>query len=595
MQDASRTTAMLAEQFSVAKPLASDGIPAGFLVRRDGIYEIGDDEDAEPTWLCSPLSVTARFRRREGDGWGRIITLRNPEGRLQQLSLREADIATGERKVRSALADIGLRIRPGSAARSALIRLVGDWEPATTLTSSDRLGWADESCSGFILRDGKVLGSGEYYFTGFVPDDASQPAASSGTFDAWRENVGVLCRGNPLLVLSVSLAFAAPLLEFLGEDGGGIHLRGASSCGKTTIQRVATSVWGDPARLGTWRVTSNGVEPIAKACNSTLLALDELAEISAQDLYNAIYMLANGRGKARSNASGGVIPRAAWRVSILSTGEISVGEKLAEGGRSVKAGQDVRLLDIEADTGLFGAFDELHGGATGAEFSDRLKRAAHGVHGTAGPAFVEYLLANRTDLLEKSGRTIDLIQKLLMRGRTAADDGQLLRVARRLAVIAHAGEIATSAKLTGWAKFDAFRAAEVALSLWLDSRAPSCTEVVSAHALAAIELTRTFLKDNADGFTTLDANTGPNATTRHGWMLGETFLISAESWRALHGKNAADAARVLAQWRLLVPGDGKHMAKRVRHPAFSDRPRFYTVRAAILRDVAPMEAETEAA
>jgi putative DNA primase/helicase len=594
MKEDTSITALEAEVLSVAELLASDGIPAGFLARPDGIYEIGHD-DAEPIWLCGPLSVTARFRRREGGGWGRIVTLLDPGGRLQELSLRESDIATGERKVRSALADFGLRIRPGSAARSALIRLVGDWEPATTLTSSDRLGWADDSCSGFILRDGRVLGCGEYHFAGFMPDDASQSAASAGTFDAWRENVGVLCIGNPLLVLSVSLAFAAPLLEFLGEDGGGIHLRGASSCGKTTIQRVATSVWGDPTRIGTWRVTANGVEQVAKACNSTLLALDELAEISAQDLYNAIYMLANGMGKARSNASGGVIPRAAWRVAILSTGEIGIGEKLAEGGRSVKAGQDVRLLDIEADTGLHGAFDDLHGSATGAEFSDKLKRAARGAHGTAGPAFVEHLLVDLKQRRERAARAIELIQMRLLRLHTAADDGQLLRVARRLAVIAYAGEIATNAKLTGWAKHDAIRAAEVALTLWLESRAPSCTEEVSAHALAAIELTRTFLKDNADGFTTLDANTGPNATTRHGWMLGETFLISAESWRALHGRNAAGAAHALAKWRLLVPGDGKHMAKRVRHPAFSDRPRFYTVRAAILRDVAPVEAEAEAA
>src|SRR5690606_32273894 len=137
---------------------------------------------------------------------------------------------------------------------------------------------------------------------------------------------------NPLLILGVSMAFTGPLLEFLGIDGGGLHLRGRSSRGKSTIQQVAVSVWGAPKLLCSWRATANGLEGVATACNSTFLALDELAEVGARDAGNAVYMLANGAGKARANPSGATLPVARWRVSILSSGEISLAEKLSEVG-----------------------------------------------------------------------------------------------------------------------------------------------------------------------------------------------------------------------------------------------------------------------
>lgn len=393
--------AVSVEEPSVVNSWKTDGIPSGFVALNSGIYECGSEEGAEPVWLCSPIRVKALFRRADGKGWGRLVELLDPEGRCQTLALFDREIESKPARVRERLADLGLKWGGGSRARAEVMRLIQEWRPGSTLTSTDRLGWTNATCSGFVFRGGKVLGSGQFLFTGTEFD---AEADGVGTSCEWRDNVGALCVSNQLLVLTVSLSFSAPLLEFLDEEGGGIHLRGASSCGKTTIQRVAASVWGDPARIGTWRVTANGVEEIAKVHNSTLLSLDEISEISAKDLYDASYMLANGRGKARALAGGGSLARAAWRVCILSTGEISVADKLSEAGRNLMAGQDVRLLDIEADSGRYGAFDNLHGYETGAAFSDRLKRAAAGFHGTVGPEFVRHLLTHKARLQQKARR-----------------------------------------------------------------------------------------------------------------------------------------------------------------------------------------------
>ena len=142
-------------------------------------------------------------------------------------------------------------------------------------------------------------------------EDALTAAAemkAAGSLEGWQEAVAAPCvGGNPLLVLGASLAFAGPLLEPLSQDGGGVHLRGASNRGKSTVQRVAVSVWGSPKFLHSWRGTDNGHEGLAATCNGSILALDEIAEISGRDAGKTAYMLANGVGKARAGVEVGQV------------------------------------------------------------------------------------------------------------------------------------------------------------------------------------------------------------------------------------------------------------------------------------------------
>ncbi len=72
----------------------------------------------------------------------------------------------------------------------------------------------------------------------------------------------------------------------------------------------------------------------------------------------AAYMLANGQGKARAGRSGTARASARWRVTILSSGEISLADKAAEVRERIRAGQDIRLLDVPVDRRRFGAFDQ---------------------------------------------------------------------------------------------------------------------------------------------------------------------------------------------------------------------------------------------
>lgn len=558
-------------------------LPRGFVLKPDGIHRVkeGDDGKPEHVWLCSPLRVLALPRDRSGTGWGRLVEVIDPDGRAHRWPIPARLFAGDGAELRAGLLDLGLNMASGPAARQALSDLLQRWQPSARAITTDRLGWCDESCAAFVLGDGRVIGAADVVYQAETAPTAAAEMKAAGALEEWREGVATPCVGNPLLVLAMSLAFAGPLLEPLGLDGGGVHLRGASSRGKSTVQRVAVSVWGSPRFLHTWRATANGLEGIAATCNGSLLALDELGEVSGREAGAAAYMLANGTGKARADRSGRARPAVRWRVMVLSSGELSLADKMVEGGAKAAAGQAVRLLDIAADTRPHGAFDHLHGASDGAAFADRLKRATAERYGTAGPAFVERFLANREEALAQTREAMAGFRALAAEQFGLTGEGQTERAVARHGLIAAAGELATAWGLTGGPPGAARDAALEVLGVWLDGRGGAGP----VEAREAVERTRAFLvAHGASRFETLGSEDAAGLSSdarpvinRAGWREGTIFYIATDAWKDIHrGSDPTRAARHLRDAGFLTPGEGRNLAVRAPRTG-SGRPRAYAV------------------
>jgi putative DNA primase/helicase len=563
---------------------APDGLPAGFSVRTDGVYrQVEGDDGARWAWLCSPLRVLALPRDGAGRNWGRLIEVTDPDGRAHRWAMPMALLAGDGTELRATLLSMGLRLATDRGARSALSVLLANWTPSARARTADRLGWTDETCTAFVLGDGRVIGAKDVVFQTESALDAASAMHPQGDLAAWRETVSALCVGNPLMVFCASMALAGPLLEPLAIEGGGFHLRGASSRGKSTLQRAAVSVWGAPAFKRTWRATSNGLEGAAAACNSTLLVLDELGEIGAHEAGAVAYMIANGAGKSRANRSGGARASARWRVVFLSSGEISLADKLAEAGKREKAGQAVRLLDIPADGRPFGAFDYLHGARDGAAFADRVNAAAAATFGTAGPAFVELLIADLDAARAAIREAIADFEAAAAARFSLESEGQIARALKRFALVAAAGEAATAFDVTGWPPGVAREAALDVLGLWFSRRGGG----QSLEAQSAIARTRAFIA--AHGASRFEPFAGsddiPSSAARiinrAGWRAPGWFFIASDCWRnEVHaGADPGRAARALEGAGFLERGDGRNLAQRVE---VEGRPRAYAVRASIL-------------
>jgi uncharacterized protein (DUF927 family) len=265
------------------------------------------------------------------------------------------------------------------------------------------------------------------------------------------------------------MAFAAVLLTLLDIEGGGIHWRGQSSEGKTTVLLVAASVWGEPGRLERWRATSNGLEGVASYHNDSLLLLDELREVDPKEAGVVAYMLSNGAGKRRGRPEGGSRPRLTWRLLFLSSVEISLETHVAHAGQRVHAGQDVRLVDLPAVAGNgHGVFEDLHTHANGQVFADCLKRHAAEAYGTAGRAFLTELVKDIALAKAEARQVIDrFVQPPVV---PTGASGQVRRVAQRFGVIAAAGELATAYGVTGWNPGEATQAAKTCFEAWVTQR-----------------------------------------------------------------------------------------------------------------------------
>lgn len=552
-------------------PAPSSELPESFAMFPDGIYFVPPEETAAPVFVSSLLRVVGTYSDAGNKGWGTLVSVRAPDGTWHDIPLSNRLLTVKPTDALGLLIDHGLVLGPDKKSKERLLDLLRSWKSEARMIATGHGGWTDSSQSSFILGR-TVVGSGS-----FVPlSMTSGPAhaiQTKGTAEAWRLELGAKCSGNPLMVLAVSLAFSGPLLEVFGLSGGGLHFRGASSTGKTTLLNLAASVWGSRTLITQWRATSNGLEAIAPALNGLLLPLDEIAEISARDLHDAIYMLANGTGKARMTKDATLAQQTRWRLALISSGEISISEKLREARLDVKAGHEVRLIDVEADGRVFGAFDLLHGAPDAATFANMIQRNTREQFGTVGARFVEGLIkvlsAGKADVLERAMRkaTEKWIADL-----PAASDGQIERIAARFALIGTAGTVATRFGLTGWAKNEAMNAAEQAFADWYQRSYATKREAADRFVTPL----RNFLSVNwkllQDLSSTPVAGPAPD-----GWRDETRVFLPATIWADIFTpREAAAAAKSLADMGMLLEGEeGRLMRKAPR--SIPGRPRLYTI------------------
>lgn len=417
----------------------------------------------EQQWVCSPMHVDAVTFDTHGGNFGRLLRFRNTLGKWCQWSMPMEMLRSDGSDLRGMLLSMGVHLDPSRVGPRMLATYLQNQAPQRRMEAVMQTGWAGSEFKAYALPD-TVIGPHATRITFQSDAKTTDEYSQRGTLESWQQSISALATGNPMLILAISTAFAGPVLARVGMDSGGLHLIGDSSTGKTTALQAAASVWGGDNFRRSWRTTSNGLEGAATLFNDSLLALDEISECDPRDVGEVIYMLGNGRGKQRASRTGAARTVNRWRTSVISTGERSIATCLAEAGQQVKAGQAVRLLDIPMQR-AYGAWDDLHQYATGPSFSDALKRAVSTNYGTAGRAFLEKLTRDTSDFAP----TVESIRKKLLE-QTRSTDGQPIRAATRLAVVALAGELATTYGITGWKEGSATQAAAVAFSAWLAQR-----------------------------------------------------------------------------------------------------------------------------
>ena len=441
-----------------------------FELYHDGLFFVkyNDDDPANITFkfkafVCSPIEIIAKTRDISSGTWGRLLQWHDDDNELHKWAMPLSLLQGDAREYRKELASQGLNITTNPKQRSYLDAYLQDYPIYKRARCVDRLGWDGEQ---YILPNGAIGGDGKELIVYQSANSINSTLAQQGELAQWRDE---LCR--PLaeqsrFVFSIACAFAGQLLTLLESDGGGFHLLGSSSMGKSLSLKLAASVWGNPDKyVKTWRSTDNALEGTASEHNDSFLPLDEMSECAPKIVGKAVYMLGNGQGKARSTTTGHNRIAKEWRIIFLSNGEESLQNIMAQVGQKTNAGIEIRVAHIDADAGKgLKTFDSLVLAPTGAAQADKINELSHAYHGVAGIAWLEHIT---TDKAATTATAKQLVTDFVSKYSDLAP--QAHRVAKRFAIVAAAGEMATQADITGWQVGQATTAVMTCLDNWLDN------------------------------------------------------------------------------------------------------------------------------
>jgi len=441
-----------------------------FELYHDGLFFVkyNDDDPANITFkskafVCSPIEVIAKTRDTSSGTWGRLLQWRDDDIVLHTWSMPLSLLQGDAREYRKELASQGLNITTNPKQRSYLDTYIQNYPIHKRALCVDKLGWHDKQ---YILPDRAIGSDGKQLIVYQSANSINSTLTQQGELAQWRDELCKPLAEQSRFVFSIACAFAGQLLELLEYDGGGFHLLGSSSMGKSLSLKVAASVWGNPDRyVKTWRSTDNALEGTASEHNDSFLPLDEISECDPKIVGKTVYMLANGQGKGRSTTTGHNRTAKTWRIIFLSNGEESLQNFMAQAGQKTNAGIEVRVAHIDADAGKgLKTFDSLVLADTGAAQADKIKELSQAYYGVAGIAWLEHITSDKA---ATTATARQLVSDFMSNYSDLAP--QAHRVAKRFAIVAAAGEMATLAAITGWQAGQATTAVMTCLDNWLDN------------------------------------------------------------------------------------------------------------------------------
>ena len=548
----------------------SNAMPKGYSLGRKCLQyqKLSNDKKGQVINVSSPISVLGYLRDGSSQEWAKLVRFQDPDGYTHELSIPMKMLGGEGGPLRELLLSHGLVIYPGLEASRLLVQFLILSEPKARFTSVHNTGWQEVGDKSAFVFPSASLGDDSIVYQKVV--GFQDPYSSKGSLQDWVRNVGRYCSGNSRLILAVSAALSGPVLKLLEGESGGYNLYGPSSIGKSTALHVGGSVWGGGGPNGfkrPWRATINGIEGIAKTHCDTLLALDELNQAKPDSVAGIIYLIGNGQGKTRANRNGLPKKESEWRIICLSTGERTISEIVEGTGESKTIGQLVRMVDIDADAGKdLGLFEYLHNEKDPAEFAEKLEENSKSqFYGALGPAFVELLISMGDSAVTELR---DMEKSFLERCELGDATGQVKRVARRFALTAAAGELATKMTLVPWHEGEAFLACKSCFDDWLSTTSKS----VLLEEKQAFESVKSYLENYGDSmFVNPDSENGDiRSLKKAGFVksIGEEeyFCVFPKFFRdtVCKGPSYKQTIDALVRGTLILKGENGRPDKKVR-------------------------------
>jgi putative DNA primase/helicase len=383
--------------------------------------------------------------------------------------------------------------------------------------------------------------------------------------------------GNSNVALSFATFFAAPLLPFANEPGGGVHLYGRSTIGKTLISDAGQSIYGWPHETAddafgvSWGGTEAGFDALALARTDLGLPLDEITLANSRTAEQVIYKVASGTKGPRATSGGYLRETAHASVLVFSTGEKSlvqfIGPNLQEGARK-------RLVDVPAEVQPGSAFERISRDQIHVE-GKRFFNAVRCQHGAVGLAWQRHLVKLSPEMikadLDRHRESFLVLPEVA--NVTERAHPQVRAVVNRFALYAAALRMAIEGELLPWSIPQADAGIVACMVRWVAQRGNVNTAGEIARAACQIEadlvagLNDRFIRihKTAKGWvpaTEADAIKQKTPELFDGYAKPDRILVRPEAWRRrCNGVDLAEIAEHLKQRGVLMAGGDGSVSK----------------------------------
>ena len=535
-------------------------------------------------------------------GWGLLIRFHDSDGHDVSAFVDFAELHRKPSEVCAALAHVGMVIAPGRNEQQALAEYLTGHPSKKRAQRLAQRGWARVDKQ-FVYATRKAIFSAEPpNETVLLASKVDTVFRPHGELESGKKGLAALAAPHRLARLAISTSLAGSVLYLGGFESGGIHFGGDSGTGKTTITMFALSVDGDPMNPGpcvmAWDGTFVGFEIGLFDRNDACAVIDEAGKAADFQIGDKIYLLAGGKGRERGNKDITLRETLMWRVSIVSTGEFSLENKIAEieavGRKRGRGGQVSRILDIEArgvgkterevETRRKDPFDGE--AIDSAALVEAIKEQARDNYGVARPAYVQALLDNKVDFAFLRQRVTEFI----LRYKPEKAHSQIQRAAERFGVISVAGELGIEYGILPWEAGASESAAAWAFKQWLERRGPGSFE--ERQAISAVRsMIERYGISRFDPLVTVEgefplADLDRHAPVRYGYRRPGIWFVFPEVFRNdfCGGLDHRQVAETLHEHGMLERG-GKRIEKqqRIKTPGGNSEPQwFYWITAKIL-------------
>jgi len=362
--------------------------------------------------------------------------------------------------------------------------------------------------------------------------DAMKPR---GTLEGHLRALRKAWAADSVCAVAICAAFAATLLEPLRAPNFAVHLPGESSRGKTSMLKIAGSVFGDPESaqiVASWNVTSVGAEIRAAQLCDLPQCYDEIGGGDSQAIEKLVYSLINGGGRTRAQRDLTLRETSSWRTILLSTGERGLADEMAA------TGAQVRIVTLPV-VGF--------GSLTAAEI-DALREDCAANAGSAGDAWLREIVGIDAETWEESRATMRgalgtmraRSPKDSLRGRVAGYFALLVAVESMLAQVF---ELGAENGATMHGAFDALSDREPLAGI-----AERARDMIVDRRLAEPEGFVDLEGATDDGTSVEPKRTGK---ARYGFLRGDQVWLIPAAFRKLCADNRLTAREVLGEWKRL--------------------------------------------